>query len=31
EFTCASCFLVRHKSQVAREKDGQKFCRDCEG
>jgi hypothetical protein len=31
EFTCMSCFLVRHKSQVAREKDGAKYCRDCEG
>ncbi|WP_262104858.1 DUF4193 domain-containing protein [Arthrobacter sp. Marseille-P9274] len=30
EFTCMSCFLVRHRSQVAREKDGMKFCRDCE-
>lgn len=31
EFTCSSCFLVRHRSQVAREKDGLKYCRDCEG
>ena len=31
EFTCASCFLVRHRSQVAREKDGLKYCKDCEG
>jgi hypothetical protein len=31
EFTCMSCFLVRHKSQLAREKDGAKYCRDCEG
>ncbi|MCU1572392.1 MAG: dUTPase [Micrococcaceae bacterium] len=31
EFTCASCFLVRHRSQVAREKDGLLYCRDCEG
>lgn len=31
EFTCMSCFLVRHRSQIAREKDGMKFCRDCEG
>jgi Domain of unknown function (DUF4193) len=31
EFTCMSCFLIRHKSQVAREKDGGKYCRDCEG
>lgn len=31
EFTCASCFLVRHRSQIAMEKDGQLFCKDCEG
>lgn len=31
EFTCGSCFLVRHHSQMAREKNGVKFCRDCEG
>jgi hypothetical protein len=31
EFTCASCFLVRHRSQVAREKDGLLYCKDCEG
>jgi hypothetical protein len=31
EFTCASCFLVRHRSQAAREKDGLKYCADCEG
>ncbi|MEW1979901.1 DUF4193 domain-containing protein [Citricoccus sp. NPDC079358] len=31
EFTCASCFLVRHRSQVAKEKDGLLFCKDCEG
>ncbi|WP_026555463.1 MULTISPECIES: DUF4193 domain-containing protein [Micrococcaceae] len=31
EFTCSSCFLVRHRSQVAREKDGMLFCKDCEG
>lgn len=31
EFTCGSCFLVRHRSQLAREKNGQAFCRDCEG
>lgn len=30
EFTCMSCFLVRHRSQIAREKNGEKFCRDCE-
>ncbi|MEV4902903.1 MULTISPECIES: DUF4193 domain-containing protein [Micrococcales] len=31
EFTCASCFLVRHRSQVARVKDGLQYCTDCEG
>ncbi|ALV45429.1 protein of unknown function [Arthrobacter alpinus] len=31
EFTCSSCFLVRHRSQLAREKNGLKFCKDCEG
>lgn len=31
EFTCASCFLVRHKSQIAKEKDGLVFCIDCAG
>ena len=31
EFTCASCFLVRHRSQVAKEKNGMLYCADCEG
>ncbi|MDO5742829.1 MAG: DUF4193 domain-containing protein [Micrococcaceae bacterium] len=31
EFTCASCFLVRHRSQIALEKDGMLYCSDCEG
>ena len=31
EFTCYSCFLVRHRSQISREIDGRAFCRDCEG
>ncbi|MBG0738847.1 DUF4193 domain-containing protein [Paeniglutamicibacter antarcticus] len=31
EFTCYSCFLVRHRSQIARQKDGHAFCSDCEG
>ena len=31
EFTCMSCFLVHHRSQLAREKDGKKFCTECEG
>ncbi len=29
EFTCARCFLVHHRSRLAREKDGQLICRDC--
>ena len=29
EFTCASCFLVRHRSQLAREKAGHSYCADC--
>lgn len=31
EFTCGSCFLVHHRSQKVREKDGIAYCRDCEG
>ncbi|WP_028280513.1 DUF4193 domain-containing protein [Arthrobacter sp. H5] len=32
EFTCMSCFLVHHRSQLAREtKKGDKYCRECEG
>ena len=31
EFTCASCFLVRHRSQIARERDGRLYCKECEG
>ncbi len=31
EFTCYSCFLVRHRSQVAREKNGHAYCVECEG
>ncbi|GAA4037962.1 DUF4193 domain-containing protein [Arthrobacter methylotrophus] len=31
EFTCYSCFLVRHRSQLARESDGHSYCIDCEG
>ncbi|WP_030014022.1 MULTISPECIES: DUF4193 domain-containing protein [Micrococcales] len=30
EFTCASCFLVRHRSQIAREEDGLYYCLECE-
>jgi hypothetical protein len=31
EFTCYSCFLVRHRSQVARERTGHAYCIECEG
>ncbi|NYI03140.1 DUF4193 domain-containing protein [Allostreptomyces psammosilenae] len=29
EFTCSTCFLVHHRSQLAGEKNGQPVCRDC--
>lgn len=29
EFTCSSCFLVHHRSQLAAQKGGQPICRDC--
>lgn len=29
EFTCSQCFLVHHRSQLAKEKNGQLICRDC--
>jgi predicted RNA-binding Zn-ribbon protein involved in translation (DUF1610 family) len=29
EFTCSSCFLVHHRSRLAREKGGKYICRDC--
>ncbi|WP_240614959.1 DUF4193 family protein [Arthrobacter ruber] len=31
EFTCASCFLVRHRSQIALDRGGKLYCMDCEG
>ncbi|ALU39897.1 dUTPase [Kocuria flava] len=31
EFTCGSCFLVRHRSQIAEEKNGVKYCVECVG
>ena len=32
EFTCAGCFLVRHRSQIAEEKaSGEEYCFDCAG
>lgn len=30
EFTCMSCFLVHHRSQLASEKDGKRYCSECE-
>ena len=29
EFTCASCFLVHHRSRLASEKKGVMICTDC--
>jgi len=29
EFTCSVCFLVHHRSRLARERKGQYICRDC--
>lgn len=29
EFTCASCFLVKHRSQIAEVRDGKEYCVDC--
>lgn len=31
EFTCSSCFLVRHRSQIAVDRGGRLYCVDCEG
>lgn len=31
EFTCTSCFLVHHRSQLAYEQDGQMICTECDG
>lgn len=31
EFTCTSCFLVHHRSQLAYEKKGQLVCSECAG
>jgi hypothetical protein len=31
ELTCHSCFLVRHRSQIAREQNGHAYCIECEG
>jgi Domain of unknown function (DUF4193) len=29
EFTCSSCFLVHHRSRLARQRSGRHMCRDC--
>ncbi len=29
EFTCSKCFLVHHRSQLAKEGGGQLVCREC--
>jgi hypothetical protein len=29
EFTCSSCFLVHHRSRLARHERGQQICADC--
>lgn len=29
EFTCGSCFLVHHRSQLAHEEDGLPICTEC--
>ena len=29
EFTCSRCFLVHHRSQLAKDKDGVLVCVDC--
>ena len=31
EFTCGACFLVRHRSQLAKEHHGVKYCQECFG
>jgi hypothetical protein len=30
EFRCGGCFLIRHRSQLARRRDGAPICRDCD-
>lgn len=29
EFTCSRCFLVHHRSQLAKESGGKLICREC--
>ena len=30
EFTCYSCFLLRHRSEIVRQKNSRAYCSDCE-
>ncbi|MFJ4208182.1 DUF4193 domain-containing protein [Paenarthrobacter sp. NPDC089675] len=30
EFTCFNCFLVKHRSQIAAERNGHLYCTECE-
>ncbi|MER7007097.1 DUF4193 domain-containing protein [Dactylosporangium sp. NPDC000555] len=30
EFRCSSCFLVHHRSQLARERNGAPICTECD-
>ncbi len=30
EFRCGSCFLIRHRSQLSRARDGLSICHDCD-
>ncbi|GAA2728179.1 DUF4193 domain-containing protein [Actinocorallia aurantiaca] len=29
EFTCSRCFLVHHRSQLAKERNGEPICTEC--
>lgn len=29
EFTCSRCFLVHHRTQLAKEKNGEMICTEC--
>ena len=31
EFTCGSCFLVRHRSQISEDRNGVQLCVECVG
>ncbi|MVA75727.1 DUF4193 family protein [Auraticoccus sp. F435] len=31
EFTCAGCFLVRHRSQIVERRGNDEYCMDCAG